>query len=38
LFEYFHKRPFEYSPSKKGREQLKWLEDYADEHLLDLDT
>ncbi len=32
-----YKRPFEYSLSKKGIEQLEWLEDFADELLLDID-
>ena len=30
--------PFEYSLSKKGKEQLEWVEGFAEELLLDLDT
>ena len=32
-----YKCPFEYNLSKKGIEQLEWLEDFADELLLDLE-
>lgn len=32
-----YKRPFEYELSKKGVEQLKWVEDFINELLLDID-
>ena len=33
-----YKRPFEYELSKRGVEKVDWLEEFAEEFLLDLDT
>jgi len=32
-----YKHPFEYELSKRGVEQINWLEEFAEEYILDLD-
>ena len=33
-----YKHPFEYELSKRGVEQINWLEEFAEEYILDLDA